>query len=257
MLLKSERTSKMVRIDEIQVVPALQRQILDARVVEIVNNFDKKCLGRILCNYRDGKYYIIDGQHRLTALARLGYKEIECDVYFDLTPEEEAKIYRFLASTKPHTPFEKFKADILMKNKKAIELYNLVKSVGFKMAARKGGRNIACVNDLYNCSSLDEEMLIRVLALFRDTFDLKAGITGVELKGMFLFLKKAYTNKKFNYKFFVSRLESKTQTQLLRAGSVQKEASYTTPAKGYALALLILYNHNKSEANRLSMDLLS
>ena len=47
---------------------AYQRDIDQKEVAYIVSNFDPHQFGIIKVSYRDGKYYVYDGQHRITAI---------------------------------------------------------------------------------------------------------------------------------------------------------------------------------------------
>lgn len=68
------------------------------QIAQIVKNFNQDFFGSPLVSLRteDGHYYILDGQTRLEALRQLGVSPIQtipCVVYFDLKPEDEAKIF--------------------------------------------------------------------------------------------------------------------------------------------------------------------
>ena len=47
---------------------AYQRNIDQKRISYIVSNFDPHKIGVIKVSFRDGKYYVYDGQHRIAAL---------------------------------------------------------------------------------------------------------------------------------------------------------------------------------------------
>ena len=255
MILKTDRISKVLEINDLYIPEKLQRDIRLSKVKDIVKNFNYKSIGRILCNYRDGKYYIIDGQHRVMALNKLKYKAVECDVYINLSEMEEAEIYKYMAKTSLHSTYEKFRAELVLGTELHTDINNTIKNLGFNISNHKNSKNISCIKDLTFCYKKDKELLIQVINIFKSCFDLKNGISGVELKGMFLFLIKALENKKFDLNFFTKRIATLPQSKLSRLGAENKQATNTTPAKGYAIALLVTYNHNKTEKNRISLDL--
>lgn len=238
---------------------SLQRGMRKAIIAKIVKDYNPKSIGIILVSHRDGKYYIIDGQHRVYALSKLGIVDVECRILTGLSEIEEATIYKQLATSSLHSKFEKFKADLIINNNddNSVEIKTLIESLGFEIDERKGQGKIACLNEIYKCYKEDKDLLRITINLLKESFELSKGLTGVELRGLFIFLKKAIDNDKFNLEFFKNRLAGKTQSYFLRMGSTNKEASYTTPAKGYALAMLSTYNHNKAECNRIALDLLS
>ncbi len=81
-----------------------RRQVSDSQVSQISGalNQGKNPIGVLIVNFRDGKYRLIDGNHRVEAIKKfLSYKPkneeivIECilKVYKNLTDEEERQIY--------------------------------------------------------------------------------------------------------------------------------------------------------------------
>ena len=60
---------------------------------EIAKHWDKKKAGALVTSYRDGKLYVIDGQHRLLAARIVGEESMPCQIYEGLTEAEEASIF--------------------------------------------------------------------------------------------------------------------------------------------------------------------
>ena len=48
-----------------------QREIRNNNIKEIIRKFDKNKVKPIVVSYRNGKYYVVDGQHTLTVLRML------------------------------------------------------------------------------------------------------------------------------------------------------------------------------------------
>lgn len=70
-----------------------QREPNLLRVQKIADNFNSKRLEVKTANYRDGKFYLIDGQHSMLALKRLGMSHMECKVFIGMSMEEEASLF--------------------------------------------------------------------------------------------------------------------------------------------------------------------
>lgn len=71
-----------------------QRPLVEARVINIVDNFDPALVGTIDVSQRtDGTYAILDGQQRVEALRRLGYNRVYCNVYENMTVAQEAEFF--------------------------------------------------------------------------------------------------------------------------------------------------------------------
>lgn len=73
-----------------------QRLIKASHVKKIADNFNPLKFGEPIINYRDGFYYVVDGQHRIAALAYMNDGEpvdVKCTVFYDMTYKEEANYY--------------------------------------------------------------------------------------------------------------------------------------------------------------------
>ncbi len=69
---ESNKKEEIVRIMDLNTKDLVsnqpyQRDINQKEVAYIVSNFDPHQIGVIKVSYRDGKYYVYDGQHRITA----------------------------------------------------------------------------------------------------------------------------------------------------------------------------------------------
>lgn len=81
----------LCRIDE-----NYQRPIDNAHVNELANPFNRIYANCLTVSYRDGYFYIIDGQHRFAAAKMNGIKALTCIVLTGLTSKQEAKIFKDL-----------------------------------------------------------------------------------------------------------------------------------------------------------------
>lgn len=73
-----------------------QRKIDAARVERIVNSFDPRLANEVKVSFRDGKFYVFDGAHTLSALKRIHGEEtfmVDCKVYYGLSYEDEAYLF--------------------------------------------------------------------------------------------------------------------------------------------------------------------
>ena len=72
-----------------------QRVLNMRNVAGIVRHFDPAKLGVLVVSHRaDGTYSVLDGQHRLAALRRLGYTSANCIVLEGMSIREEADYFR-------------------------------------------------------------------------------------------------------------------------------------------------------------------
>ena len=72
-----------------------QRPLDPIRVKKIAGHFNPCLVNEVKVSYRDGKYYIFDGQHTTAALRlrNAGDLDISCKVFYGLTREDEAKLF--------------------------------------------------------------------------------------------------------------------------------------------------------------------
>lgn len=79
-----------------------QRGVNYRKVKRYYENYDADIYGIIIVSHRDGKYYVIDGQHRVEVAKRLGLKSIMCQILEGLTYEDEAdKFYKLNTTRTP------------------------------------------------------------------------------------------------------------------------------------------------------------
>jgi hypothetical protein len=80
---------------------------------KIADNWDKDACEFLLVSYRNGKFYIIDGQHRFIAAKIKGIASLPCVIFSGLTRSEEARRFSIQGmGRKKLTPSDTFKANI-------------------------------------------------------------------------------------------------------------------------------------------------
>ena len=77
-----------------------QRTVKERTVQKLVNNWNPIYLDPIVVSYRDGRYNVIDGQHRVTAMKRMSESgktaadvKVLCVVHTGLTYADEAELF--------------------------------------------------------------------------------------------------------------------------------------------------------------------
>lgn len=188
-----------LRAEQLDIDYRYQRETIDwHHVARIADTFDDLLLGWLVVSHRnDGLYYVIDGQHRLLAIRRLGWDEraIPCFVYENITVEEESHIFSEVqALRKNPKPNVRFKARLFRHQPAAVELNDLVETSGFKIALTASAKpgEIGAISALewiyeqYRPGTLEE-----VLSIARGAWTTEAdGINGSLLKGIAQFVKE-------------------------------------------------------------------
>lgn len=114
-----------------------QRPVRKADVQKIVDNYDPVLMDDIIVSFRDGSYYVIDGQHRLSALRTIykGECTVFCKVFTGLSYTEEAELYnRFNSAKKQLTYSDKARAHVEAKDDPELnDIKHIVERTGFRL----------------------------------------------------------------------------------------------------------------------------
>ena len=98
----------LLRIDE-----SYQRPLDKNHVNTLAINFKKAYAGCLTVSYRDGWFYIIDGQHRYSAALIKEIEALSCIIVTGLTSKDEAKMFKDLnINHKKPDPYKLFKANV-------------------------------------------------------------------------------------------------------------------------------------------------
>lgn len=105
-----------IPLSEIEIDTSYQRKLRN-KVHKMAREWDYALCDVILVSYRDDKFYVIDGQHRVEAARKRGVKFLPCQIVEFLTREEEAR--RFLAlntNTTKLSSYDTLNANLLRKD---------------------------------------------------------------------------------------------------------------------------------------------
>ena len=113
-----------------------QRTVQEKDLAKLLREWDNRVLEPLLVSFRDGKYYVIDGQHRLAAIRRMNDGKdaiIPCTVLTGLTYEDEADLfYRIDAAKRRLSAAQATKALVEAETDPEVnEVLRLLKDAGF------------------------------------------------------------------------------------------------------------------------------
>lgn len=112
---KTKKIIALVPVSLIKVDHAAYQREEKKHVIKMSKEWDDSQCTLLLVNYRsaEGWFYAIDGQHRTVAAQILGIEYLACEIFIDLSVEEEAKRFLYYnTGTKSLTPFDTFKANV-------------------------------------------------------------------------------------------------------------------------------------------------
>ena len=115
-----------------------QRHLNASRVKRIAAEFDERIANAPKVSYRDGHYYVFDGQHTIAARKLLNNNSdlnIVCKVYSGLTEQEEALLFaQQTGISAPLTAGAKLRAKIHGGDPEAIAFQSATQRAGFGLS---------------------------------------------------------------------------------------------------------------------------
>lgn len=166
-------TTRLINSSQLKSKQNYQRNINTTFVQKIVSEFDPNKVDPVHVSYRDGKYYIIDGQHTVAALEIAnGNKPVDviCIVHKGMTYTDEANYYVEQYEKKHrHTYTEMTMARYEAGDKLACEIASKVKNVGGKLPYDKSAKTgmkigaVKKVTTLYQKDSNNTVLAIKCL----------------------------------------------------------------------------------------------
>lgn len=143
-----QASTEWVPIADMVVTPAAQRKYVPADAARIAATFDLEALGYPLVNYRDGRWWIVDGQHRIGALKIMGWEDqkIECEAYRGLTEAQEADLFLRRDDRRAISAPDKFRIAVTAGRADEVEISKI--AAGLDLRIGKGGGSIQCVGTL-------------------------------------------------------------------------------------------------------------
>ena len=220
---------------------------LDLKHVErIVKNFNRDLVNMLKVSYRDGHYYVFDGQHTLAAIkAKFGEDyPVLCKIYYGMTIEEEAALFaQQTGDSKQLAIAYKMRALALAGDEKVKDFLAHTEAQGFtielgKRTGRLGG--IQAVKKAYDCyKALGAESYDRMLKLINATWRAeKWSVNHYILGGLCSFLKTF--GEEVDDKVFINQLSKVGERDIVKAAARFPEES---PAVAYASAMVNFYNY--------------
>lgn len=243
-----------VPVGEIFVDQAYGRALDESNLRRILREWDERALGVALLSLRnDGRYAVIDGQHRIEAAKKMGVLTIPARVYIDLTPEEEAKLYRLFGIHKAQTPLDRFRASIQERVPAALRIRAIILGMGLEISAGSVGDGkvtaMASVTRLYG--QYGPEMLELVLRTLYASFgrDYRA-YSGTMITGLAAFVVRF--EPWCDWTRLVRRLQEEGLSELSQRVLASKRAFSAGGSSNIIIGRIIHDVYNKRAQNKLA-----
>jgi hypothetical protein len=168
---------KTIKLGDVCISPRAQRDVATAQLKSLVSNFNPDLMGIPVVSYRDGSYWVVDGQHRVLALKQvLGSDADEWDFvaecYEGLDEAAEASLFLNLNSRKPVNAFDRFKVGVVAQLPVPADINRIVMSLGLRVSLDRQDGCIGAVSALEKVYAKGgPTLLVKTLSTVRDAWD--------------------------------------------------------------------------------------
>ena len=228
---KNNMKYEIIEVSKIAIDKSYQRGVNQLKVKKIIKNFNMNAFGTLLVSKRnddDDEYFLVDGQHRLSAAEVKSIKNVPCCVIYGLNQQEEAELFVELNSNRYQVrSMDKFKAKVAAEDEKTLEMIEIMNKHGFKrnlmnsgcITTRRKGyiTNFSVIEMIYNNKGADFlDYVLRIIKAiwgYNDgTFDTDA-VRRDTIEGIYTFLVK-YT-KDIDEKRFIEKMRRTEAIKLI------------------------------------------
>ena len=151
--------------EKLEVDETYQRELNEAKVKALRANWSYIACGAISVVKRpDGKFYAVDGQHRVAAaMARADITHLPCMVFdIDASRDEARAFLNANKNRKPLTSLETFRAAIESGDPIAIEAQRLLTQAGYVASKHEKAKGVRCIGSIQACLKADADTFRRV-----------------------------------------------------------------------------------------------
>lgn len=234
-----------------------QRPLDEKEVDRLIREWDDRLLEPLTISFRDGKFNVVDGQHRIAAMRKMNNgKEVmvDCNIYSGLTYEQEAELCYKLDKAKKRLSLSQSTNALVESgtNEEVTKIRRLVERNGFRWAlGKRSGKDYEIIStrsviNAYRLLGADD--FSRMLRLLDSTWHGEShSLHAVVISGLALFLKTYGTE--FNERTFIKRLSVVSPVEIIRRGKL--DYSTSDNSLRYARVILEKYNATRNADKKL------
>lgn len=237
---------KAIRPSQMKVDRLYQRELDQKRVEKIAREWDGDLMNEPKISYRDGQYWVFNGQHTTAAWRAINHgedKPINCKVFKGMTWLEECDAFvKQNGISKDPTTNDKLKAANNSKDPEVVDMVQKAKLCGFVVdfSMSKTPTRIVATSALFRAyKSIGSEAFLDMLTAIKEAWygDIDA-ICAQIITGLATFYKTYGGN--FTREKLVEALKDTTPARIIARGKADSKRSNT-----YTREIVKQYNHRK------------
>ena len=242
---------KRINTKELIVDSLYQRDIDPKRIVRMTKAYDPCLVNAVKVSFRDGRYYIFDGQHTsvLEKTVRGKGKDVvvDCKVFSGLSRLDEMELFvKQNGESAAVSVAAKMRALYNFGDKDVIGMVQAAQCAGVRVDFTRGAapNKVTAYSTLMKCYlSAPREQYIDMLSVLRQAWN---GIPDSFCREMLIGMEKFYQTYfgKFNPKDLIKSMSKIAPVQIIREGKSIGAAS--TTASVYARLILRAYNSGRT-----------
>jgi Family of unknown function (DUF6551) len=186
-------------LEQLTTDPRFNRPVRDHKVRRILSEFTPRAFHAISAWLReDGKYVVLDGQHRVEALRRLGVPEnarvIHTIVHEDLSLDQAAELFVLLNDSYLVNAYDKYRALLVAGHSETVDIARIMSEHGLAVSAsgKKDGQ-VTAIMSLRHVYRMNDhgELLERTLDVLKRAWqDQAEAYSAALIRGIGLYLSE-------------------------------------------------------------------
>lgn len=160
--------------NKLHICTTYQRTFInEQRVLALAAEWSWLACGSLIVSERDGKFWVIDGQHRaIAAMRRSDITELPTLVFRLTSEEEEAKaFYRVNCVRGSVSAYDKLRAQVAYHDPLAVDSIALMEQEGYKPSQSESAHSIRCIAAFLSVMKSDRGVLLKVWPLIAQLHD--------------------------------------------------------------------------------------
>jgi hypothetical protein len=252
-----------LKAHELDVDFRVQREEEPAQCRKLARDWNDMYVGNLTASYRDGEFFLIDGQQRyVTKLRYLDEPDYEFDVmvHDDLTVEDEGRM--FLAMNRDHkavSAYDKYKVAVAVGEPDETAVEAVVTSLGMTVGKSSGETCLGIAATLVRIQKAYGSDVLRDALIINERLSYPWGDNpwdAVFIEGVAMFLNRHQADSKFRIDRLVTALRrSRKASDVTKLVQVARGRAVNNNRAVGAMAQVLFeeYNSGLREANRITM----